>query len=97
MKIKRHFLKYYRKLLAHPNPWVRRSIGIALVLAGIVGPVLPILGLWMLPLGVILLIVDIPQLRPARRRYNAWWRKKLQGKKPKRPATDSRPPNSPKD
>lgn len=77
MKVKKHVIKSYRKLLAHPNPWLRRGIGLGLVLGGIVGPVLPVLGFWMLPLGVIVLIIDWPKLKPIRRRYNAWWKKKL--------------------
>lgn len=76
MKVKKRFLKSYRKLVAHPNPWWRRLIGGGLVLGGLLGA-LPVLGFWMLPLGVILLSVDLPQIKPFRRRYNAWWRKRL--------------------
>jgi len=47
-----------------PNtPWLRVPIGILLVICGILG-FLPILGFWMIPLGLAVLAVDFP---PARR------------------------------
>ena len=42
--------------------WVRIPAGVLLVLGGIFS-ILPLLGLWMLPLGLLLLAVDIPFLR----------------------------------
>lgn len=92
MTIKKKFLKSYRKLVAHPNPWWRRSIGVGLVLGGILGPVLPVLGAWMLPFGVLLLIVDLPRLRHHRRRYNAWWKRRLSSKKHKSSTSGPQPP-----
>jgi hypothetical protein len=94
LHLKKRFLKSYRKLVAHPNPWWRRWIGIGLVFGGILGPVVPILGAWMFPFGVILLIVDLPKLRHHRRRYNAWWKRRLSTKKPKQPPTEPQPPAS---
>ena len=47
-------------LKTHPSPPVRISAGIVLVVAGIIGPFLPILGIWMVPLGLVLLAVDFP-------------------------------------
>jgi len=93
MHIKSTILKSYRKLVAHPNPWVRRLVGVSLVIGGILGPVLPILGLWMLPMGVIVLIIDAPSLRPMRRRYNAWWRKKLARFSSAAPKSGKQPPD----
>ena len=56
--------------------WVRAPLGVALILGGVVG-FLPILGFWMLPLGVLLLAEDVPVLkRPALRALGAvqgWW------------------------
>ena len=49
------------------NRWVRIAIGILLVLGGFVG-FLPILGFWMVPLGLLVLSMDIPAVRRARRR-----------------------------
>jgi hypothetical protein len=34
---------------------------------------LPILGLWMLPLGIMVLSIDFHPLRRARRRFETWW------------------------
>jgi len=67
----------------------RMIIGAALVLGGIVG-FLPVLGFWMIPLGLIVLSIDLPIVRRWRRaaavrlgrwmkrRYPALW-KRLQG------------------
>jgi hypothetical protein len=50
----------------------RLVIGILLVLCGLVG-FLPILGFWMVPLGFLVLSVDLPIVRRARRRVEVWW------------------------
>ncbi len=65
---------------------VRVPLGIVLVLGGLFS-VLPFLGLWMLPMGLLLLAIDLPFLRPhvnsamirgrrrveiLRRRWAAW-------------------------
>ena len=44
--------------------WVRLPFGFVLMLGGIFS-FLPVLGIWMLPLGIMLLAVDIPLIRPA--------------------------------
>jgi len=51
---------------------LRITIGTALVLGGLVG-FLPVLGFWMVPLGIIVLSVDIPAARRLRRRVAVWW------------------------
>jgi len=45
---------------------LRIAIGVALILLGFVG-FLPILGFWMIPLGLIVLSIDIPWVRRWRR------------------------------
>ncbi len=45
------------------TPWVRVPIGILLVIFGFLG-FLPILGFWMVPVGLFILAIDFP---PARR------------------------------
>lgn len=56
--------------------WVRVPLAAALILGGFVG-FLPILGFWMLPIGVLLLAEDFPVLkRPTLRALGAvqgWW------------------------
>ncbi len=42
---------------------IRMPIGIILVLGGVFS-FLPVLGVWMLPLGLLLLAIDLPFLRP---------------------------------
>ena len=67
----RWFERWYRRVRRHPNPWVRRGAGVLLVVGGVLG-FLPVLGFWMLPLGLILLSDDIPWLRRWRRRARVW-------------------------
>lgn len=51
----------------------RIALGIMLVLGGILG-FLPILGFWMVPLGIAILSYDVPRVRLFRQRVTAWWR-----------------------
>jgi hypothetical protein len=51
---------------------VRISIGILLVVLGILG-FLPVLGFWMIPLGLYVLSVDFAAVRRLRRRLELWW------------------------
>ncbi len=52
-----------RLLLRDQGALVRLPIAVLLVVGGLLS-FLPFLGVWMLPLGVLLLAVDIPALRP---------------------------------
>jgi hypothetical protein len=52
----------------HLPPGVRSVLGVLAMAGGVVG-FLPIVGFWMLPLGIILIALDIP---PLRRRALAW-------------------------
>lgn len=49
-------------------PGIRTAIGLLLMVAGLLG-FLPILGFWMLPLGLAITISDFP---PLRRRMERW-------------------------
>jgi hypothetical protein len=51
--------------------WVRIPAGLLLVVASLLS-ILPFFGLWMLPLGLMLLAEDLPPLRRARERLLAW-------------------------
>jgi hypothetical protein len=53
---------------SHVPPGVRLFLGIPLILGGFLG-FLPILGFWMVPLGAVLVALDVP---PLRRRLRAW-------------------------
>ena len=61
---------------------LRITIGVLLIIGGFLG-FLPILGFWMLPLGIIVLSVDIPLARRIRRRIEIWWGRRRNKKKPK--------------
>ena len=43
--------------------WTRMPLGIVLILCGFIG-FLPILGFWMIPLGLLVLAIDVPLVRP---------------------------------
>ena len=56
----------------------RIAIGGGLVCGGILG-FLPILGFWMVPLGVLVLSQDIAIARRLRRRFSVWWARRRNG------------------
>ena len=62
---------------------IRLTLGFILVLGGVLG-FLPILGFWMIPLGVLMLSVDLPIIRRLRRRLEICW---LRRKRPKNQKT----------
>jgi hypothetical protein len=55
--------------------------GTALVGGGVLG-FLPVLGFWMVPLGLIVLSHDIPAVRRRRRRMAVWWNRRRAGARP---------------
>jgi len=48
------------------NRLIRMAVGVALIIFGIFG-FLPVLGFWMIPLGLMVLSVDLPMVRRWRR------------------------------
>lgn len=56
--------------------WVRAPLGLALIAGGFVG-FLPILGFWMIPLGLGLLALDVPFLRSPLARLLGYINRKL--------------------
>jgi hypothetical protein len=62
---------FIRWLRGPSSRWVRISAGILLIIGGLLG-FLPILGLWMVPLGALLLAQDIPFLRRPVGRALVW-------------------------
>jgi hypothetical protein len=58
--------------LRHPQSrWVRIPAGLLLVLGGIFS-ILPFLGIWMLPLGLLFIAYDVPVLREPVGRFTLW-------------------------
>ena len=64
---------------------MRIVIGVLLLLGGMLW-FLPILGLWMIPLGLLVLSVDFPWARRAYLSLVVWLRKKRKGRKPSPPS-----------
>lgn len=62
-------------LLVPDHKWVRIPTGLLLMVGGCLS-FLPILGVWMLPLGVLLLAEDIPLFRRASGHMLQWIRRK---------------------
>ena len=56
---------------------LRVVIGCGLLIGGVLG-FLPILGFWMVPLGLLILSVDVPAVRRLRRRLAVWWARRRQ-------------------
>jgi hypothetical protein len=54
---------------------IRIGIGILLVAGGLVG-FLPVLGFWMIPLGLLVLSIDLPIVRRWRRQLTVWWHRR---------------------
>lgn len=62
-----------------PDHWAARAVlGATLILGGLLG-FLPVLGFWMVPLGLMVLAVDFPAADRLRRQGTAWtlriWRR----------------------
>ncbi len=58
--------------LRHPDArWIRIPAGLLLVVGGIFS-ILPVLGIWMLPLGLLLIAYDVPVLRAPVGRFTIW-------------------------
>lgn len=51
---------------------LRIFFGVVLILGGFLG-FLPVLGFWMVPLGLLVLSIDIAIARHWRRRFEIWW------------------------
>ena len=51
---------------------IRIGLGILLIALGLLG-FLPVLGFWMIPLGLLVLSIDIPVVRRWRRQLAVWW------------------------
>jgi purine-cytosine permease-like protein len=61
-----------RKVAMPRSRLLRIIIGVLLVLFGLVG-FLPVLGFWMIPLGLLVLSYEFAMVRRWRRRSAIWW------------------------
>ncbi|MFO1241771.1 MAG: PGPGW domain-containing protein [Rickettsiales bacterium] len=58
---------------------IRIALGIFCLLLGCLG-FLPILGFWMIPLGLMILSIDWPFARHIRDKISKWWKNKKHNK-----------------
>ena len=70
-RLPRHLNAAVRYLRRPRSVWMRRAAAMLLICGGLLG-FLPILGFWMLPIGLLLLAEDVPPLRSARTRVLDW-------------------------
>ena len=61
--------------LAQSSPWLRWPAAFVLIIAGVFG-FLPILGFWMVPLGLVLIVQDVPPLQEPLARLFAYIERK---------------------
>ena len=62
----------YRKLLTAPR-MTRVAVGLLLVVGGMFA-ILPVLGVWMIPLGLAVMFFEAPWVRARWRVARAWWK-----------------------
>lgn len=70
------------RIQGRPGVLVRLPLGLILIVGGLLA-ILPVFGLWMIPLGLLLLAIDLPLLQPfvsaviirTRRKWTIWRRK----------------------
>lgn len=62
-----------KKIPLPDNKYLRIALGLLLIV-GWCFSWLPILGFWLLPLGLIVLSIDIPFLKPARDKVIEWYK-----------------------
>jgi hypothetical protein len=67
-RVRRFVARLFHRVMHHPSQTVRGSVAIGLIIGGLVGPFLPLLGVWMLPLGLTLLFSRSPAYWRLRRR-----------------------------
>jgi hypothetical protein len=90
IELDRHFAWFEGRLPAGPARfvnWLRRPssrlvripLAALLILGGILS-ILPVLELWMLPLGLLLFAQDVPMLQPPLIRLLAWVERKWSGR-----------------
>ena len=70
---------------------IRIGLGILLIAGGLLG-FLPVLGFWMIPLGLLVLSVDLPIVRRWRRQLTVWRHRDKKGETNSTSPTDA-PPN----
>ena len=66
-------IRFGRFSIAVPGTRRQRTVlGVGLCTGGVLG-FLPVVGFWMLPLGILVLSVEYHPVRRFRRRFEVWW------------------------
>jgi hypothetical protein len=74
-----HVIRIGGRMIVMPaSRVVRIALGVGLVLGGVLG-FLPILGFWMIPLGLLILSIDLAIVRRWRRRSVVWFERRFPG------------------
>ncbi len=73
------FVRLRRRVMRYPK-WLRIICGVALIFGGFLG-FLPVLGFWMIPLGIVILSYDSPKIRRFRRRFDVRLRRKWRARR----------------
>jgi hypothetical protein len=80
-----------RWLRSPQSKWVRIPLGIVFIVAALLGPILPVVGLELLPIGLMLVAQDVPFLKKPVARMMLWlerkwssWKKRREAKKARR-------------
>ncbi len=60
--------------------WARIGLGVGLIIGGVLG-FLPVLGFWMIPVGVLVLSQDIASVRRFRRKVELWWARRRRARR----------------
>ena len=86
MKFQARLKKVFSRDNLPKSRWARIAIGVLLVIFGLVG-FLPVLGFWMVPVGLAILSIDIPVVHRFTTKASAflkrWWAK-IRGKRRKK-------------
>jgi hypothetical protein len=70
----RTYRSWMRWIRTNVRPGLRSLLGVLLIFGGLLG-FLPVLGFWMIPLGVAVILLDVRVLR-------RWRRRKVNGRRP---------------
>lgn len=76
-----YFQRARRRIDGYPR-WARIGIGVLLIVGGVIG-FLPVLGFWMIPLGLLVLSYDLPMVRRWRRRLEVAWYRRRGNRRPR--------------
>ena len=81
-----NWLARFLHWLRQPSMLIARILVVLLLIVGGLLAFLPLLGIWMLPLGLIIIAQDLPFLQPPLVRFFQWIERKWEGRRPKSPS-----------